>query len=461
MARSDDGRRACRLPAPARARVHRTGQARLRRTVAAPSPPRPDHRVHPGQRHRTPGLAAVPDSGHHPPHQGPRAQRDPAKASPRAATAPWPRRRCSTKAWTFRTPTWPSCCPAAGSVREHVQRLGRILRKGRQARHALRAGHRRHQRGRAPASGGATTLLTADLVHVRRRGDRASWCRTGTERSRRGHRNWPPPTWTWPAPRGRRRARRYTRRGSSRSVTARDRRLAKGRAEAGDGSTPVRRRLAASIPAELRRDMFLHPGGRRPQAKAGCRPGSRVDPRGCRGRAGDGAGRDRDGALRRPARRASSECGDRPHRRRGAGRAGYDAAQVQAVLLRAVRCAPIVRARLPEIYRYLFRRLKFLQPALIAANGCPPRSGHSPVGYEITIDGPFSLFDSVTKYGLQLAMAYPAIAACEEWTLDAEVRWGRSAARCGSTSRSAQGGRLPGQRPSGRRPPAARPASRR
>ena len=47
------------------------------------------------------------------------------------------------------------------------------------------------------------------------------------------------------------------------------------------------------------------------------------------------------------------------------------------------------------------------------------------VGYRITIDGPFSLFESVTKYGLQLALALPAIRECDAFRLEAEVRWGK------------------------------------
>src|SRR5262249_55708817 len=49
-------------------------------------------------------------------------------------------------------------------------------------------------------------------------------------------------------------------------------------------------------------------------------------------------------------------------------------------------------------------------------------------GYRIDIDGPFSLFESVTKYGLQLALALPAIRACDAWTLTADLRWGKERA---------------------------------
>src|SRR5262249_36192372 len=46
-----------------------------------------------------------------------------------------------------------------------------------------------------------------------------------------------------------------------------------------------------------------------------------------------------------------------------------------------------------------------------------------------TIDGPYSLFESATKYGLQLAMALPALGACDAFSLEAEVRWGRERER--------------------------------
>ena len=42
----------------------------------------------------------------------------------------------------------------------------------------------------------------------------------------------------------------------------------------------------------------------------------------------------------------------------------------------------------------------------------------------IEIDGPLSLFQASAKYGLQLALALPAIAACDAWAIEADVRWG-------------------------------------
>jgi hypothetical protein len=98
----------------------------------------------------------------------------------------------------------------------------------------------------------------------------------------------------------------------------------------------------------------------------------------------------------------------------------YDLAQAQAVLLRAVRVVVDVECRTPGAYRALFHKLKFLRLLhTIAPHGA---------GYRIEIDGPFSLFESVTKYGLQLALALPAIRACDAFHLTAEVRWGKERA---------------------------------
>ncbi len=104
---------------------------------------------------------------------------------------------------------------------------------------------------------------------------------------------------------------------------------------------------------------------------------------------------------------------------------GYDQAQVQAVLLRAVKVTATVRAA-PAAYRALFRRLKFLR-LLHRIHRLPDRRGGLPGGYAVEIDGPYALFESVTRYGLQLALAFPALAACDEWALSAELRWGPEA----------------------------------
>jgi uncharacterized protein len=97
--------------------------------------------------------------------------------------------------------------------------------------------------------------------------------------------------------------------------------------------------------------------------------------------------------------------------------AGFDLAQMQAVLLRATRVVAEVASADVAAYRRLFHKLKFLRllHAIRAIEN----------GYRVEIDGPFSLFQAVTRYGLQLALALPAIAACGRWRIEAEVLWGK------------------------------------
>ncbi|MFT3928149.1 MAG: DUF790 family protein [Myxococcales bacterium] len=95
----------------------------------------------------------------------------------------------------------------------------------------------------------------------------------------------------------------------------------------------------------------------------------------------------------------------------------YDLAQKQAVFLRAVAVVAEVRCRDPYAYRTLFRKLKFFR--------LMHRIEARPDGYLISIDGPFSLFSASTKYGLELALALPALLSCDEFDIRAQLRWGK------------------------------------
>ena len=95
----------------------------------------------------------------------------------------------------------------------------------------------------------------------------------------------------------------------------------------------------------------------------------------------------------------------------------YEHAQAQAVLLRAVKVTLDVLCAAAGGLRTLFRRLKFLRLLHTVAR--------TENGHRIVIDGPFSLFESVTKYGLQLALVLPALEHCDAWSLEADVRWGK------------------------------------
>ena len=99
--------------------------------------------------------------------------------------------------------------------------------------------------------------------------------------------------------------------------------------------------------------------------------------------------------------------------------ADHDLAQHQAVLLRAQQVTASVWSAVPGAYRQLFRKLKFLR-LLYRIERLPKQKG-----YRLEIDGPYSLFESVTKYGLQLALALPALMACDRWAIEADLRWGQ------------------------------------
>jgi uncharacterized protein len=104
----------------------------------------------------------------------------------------------------------------------------------------------------------------------------------------------------------------------------------------------------------------------------------------------------------------------------------WENAQAQAVLLRAVRIEVWVSCASAGAYRALFHRLKFLRllHEVHRVDGEWP-SGGKRGGHRIVIDGPFSMFESVTKYGLKLAMVLPVLECADAFHLVAEVRWGQ------------------------------------
>ncbi len=99
--------------------------------------------------------------------------------------------------------------------------------------------------------------------------------------------------------------------------------------------------------------------------------------------------------------------------------AQHDLASHQSILLRAVKVQARVFSASAGGYRALFRKLKFhrlLHTITELDRGA---------GYAIDLDGPMSLFEQTTKYGLNLALTLPAIMACDTWEVRADVRWGK------------------------------------
>ncbi|MBX3192339.1 MAG: DUF790 family protein [Labilithrix sp.] len=99
--------------------------------------------------------------------------------------------------------------------------------------------------------------------------------------------------------------------------------------------------------------------------------------------------------------------------------ASYELGQAQAVLLRAVRVTCEVKGVSPAALRSFFATMKFHKLLFSAHRG----EGD---GLRVVVDGPFSMFESVTKYGLKLALLLPALRALESWSFVADVRWGKS-----------------------------------
>ncbi|MGE3818133.1 MAG: DUF790 family protein [Isosphaeraceae bacterium] len=95
----------------------------------------------------------------------------------------------------------------------------------------------------------------------------------------------------------------------------------------------------------------------------------------------------------------------------------YNVALAQAVLLRSVLVRVEVRREKPSRYRQLFRQLKFHRLLYRV-------EGDMTEGYVFHLDGPLSLFSATNKYGLQMALFLPTLLHCEDFRLDAELRWG-------------------------------------
>ena len=94
----------------------------------------------------------------------------------------------------------------------------------------------------------------------------------------------------------------------------------------------------------------------------------------------------------------------------------YDVALAQATLLRATSLQLTVSAARPAQLRALLHALKFYQLLFQLRR---TEDG----AWLLEIDGPVSILQRSTRYGLQLAMLVPTLLHLEGWTLEAELRW--------------------------------------
>ncbi|MRG91937.1 DUF790 family protein [Polyangium spumosum] len=100
----------------------------------------------------------------------------------------------------------------------------------------------------------------------------------------------------------------------------------------------------------------------------------------------------------------------------------YDLGLAQAILLKATRVTIRVAGEGPDRYRRLFRAARF-HGLIHVVEGSPAE------GYRITLDGPWSLFDAVQKYGLRLAMFLPQVLVFRDFHVHAELAWGKARTR--------------------------------
>ncbi len=93
----------------------------------------------------------------------------------------------------------------------------------------------------------------------------------------------------------------------------------------------------------------------------------------------------------------------------------YNLSQVQGVFYKASQLVLNAHRNVPGEYKLLFRYLKLFQ--LMAYI-----EGDADHGFTITIDGPTSLFNSSTRYGLAIAKLIPALLHVTRWSLSSILK---------------------------------------
>lgn len=93
----------------------------------------------------------------------------------------------------------------------------------------------------------------------------------------------------------------------------------------------------------------------------------------------------------------------------------YNLSQVQGIFYKASQLVLNAHRNVPGEYKLLFRYLKLFQ--LMAYI-----EGDADHGFTITIDGPTSLFNPSTRYGLAIAKLIPALLHVTKWSLAATLQ---------------------------------------
>ncbi len=93
----------------------------------------------------------------------------------------------------------------------------------------------------------------------------------------------------------------------------------------------------------------------------------------------------------------------------------YNLAQAQGVLYRCVRMQLVAERNIPARYQQLFRLIKFHR-LIHQITGDPEH------GYEVELDGPASVLQCTTRYGLDMAVFLPALLWCTKWRMKAAIQ---------------------------------------
>jgi uncharacterized protein len=97
----------------------------------------------------------------------------------------------------------------------------------------------------------------------------------------------------------------------------------------------------------------------------------------------------------------------------------YNLSLAQVVLYKAIRVEIRIKKASAKQIRRLFQYIKFFRLIYTITKD-------SNGEYTIILDGPYSLFKSVQKYGYQMALFLPALLIADEWELKADLMWGKA-----------------------------------
>ncbi len=94
----------------------------------------------------------------------------------------------------------------------------------------------------------------------------------------------------------------------------------------------------------------------------------------------------------------------------------YNLSQVQGIFYKASHVVMHLHRNDPGEYKLMFKYLKLFRLMTYI-------EGEADQGFTITIDGPASLFNTSTRYGVDIAKLIPAILHVTRWQLTAQLQW--------------------------------------